>query len=127
MRYMLVFFETSEALAKREQPAAAQAYWGAWMEYVDAIAASGIVVGGHGLQSPHTATLVSVKNGKRHIQDGPLADAKEHLGGYYIIDAKDLDVALDWAARSPNALDGGRTEVRPVLENQRPGGSAPRG
>lgn len=114
MQYMLMFYENNEEVARRENPELAPAYWGAWNVYVDAIGKSGVMVGGNGLQPPHTATSVSVKGSKRHVQDGPLPDAKEHLGGYFILDVKDLDAALEWAAKSPNAL-AGRTEVRPVL------------
>lgn len=55
-----------------------------------------------------------MRDGKRQIHDGPYADTKEHLGGYFIIDVEGLDQALDWAARSPN-VGTGTTEVRPVL------------
>lgn len=115
MEYMLMFHETTKDAARREDPAAAPAYWGAWQAYVKELAGAGIVKHGNGLQAPHTGTTVRVEGGKRHVQDGPHPDAKEHLGGYFVIDVKDLDVALDWAAKSPNASNGGRTEVRPVL------------
>lgn len=114
MQYMLVFFETSEEVARREDAKQAPAYWGAWNAYVKALQESGTVVSGNGLQAPHTATTVRLEGGKRHVQDGPLPDAKEHLGGYFIIDVAHLDVALDWASKSPNAK-AGHTEVRPVL------------
>lgn len=74
------------------------------------------MVNGDGLQLPHTSTTVRVKGGQRHVQDGPMADTKEHLGGYAVIRAESLDDALAWAARSPCAVSGqGATEVRPVL------------
>lgn len=114
MQYMLMFIESSQEGARRDDPSQSEAYWGAWNAYVGALHESGLVVSGNGLQAPHTGTSVTVQNGKRHVQDGPLPDAKEHLGGYFIIEAKDLDVALTWAAKSPNA-SAGRTEVRPVL------------
>jgi len=114
MEYMLMFYETPNDLATRENPEKAPAYWGAWNAYVSSLHQSGIVVSGNGLQAPHTATSVAVRSGKREIQDGALADAKEHLGGYFIIRAKDLDEALEWASKSPNATTG-RTEIRPVM------------
>jgi hypothetical protein len=114
MQYMLMFFESEQELAKREDPQAAEAYWGAWRAYVGMLAQSGAVVNGDGLHPPRTATRVSLKAGKRQVQDGPVPEAKEHLGGYFVIEAKDLSVAIDWAAKAPNAADG-YTEVRPVL------------
>jgi hypothetical protein len=114
MQYMLSFFETSAEVARRDDPAEAAAYWGAWHAYVGAISQSGAMVSGNGLQPPRTATRVSMRDGRRLVQDGPVADAKEHLGGYFIIEVPDLSAALEWAARSPNA-GAGHTEVRPVL------------
>lgn len=114
MEYMLIFKETPEAVAKREDPAEAGPYWGAWSAYVAALNASGLVVSGNGLQAPHTATHVRIRDGRRLIQDGPFADTKEHVGGYFIIAVDSLDQALEWAARSPST-EYGSTEVRPVL------------
>jgi hypothetical protein len=71
-------------------------------------------VKGDGLQGPMLATTLRVIDGKRHVQDGPFADTKEQLGGYFVIEVPDLDAALDWAAKAPCALTGS-VEVRPVL------------
>jgi hypothetical protein len=114
MHYMLIFNETHETFAKREVPAEANAYWGAWNAYIGALRQSGLMVSGNGLQPPHTGTRVRVRDGVREVEDGPFADTKEQLGGYFIIDAPDLDTALEWAARSP-AASFGSVEVRPVL------------
>jgi hypothetical protein len=114
MQYMLIFAETAETMSRRNDPAAAPAYWGAWSAYIGALRAAGVMVGGNGLQEPHTATTLRLRDGRRVVQDGPFADSKEQLGGYVILDAPDLDAALDWAARSPAAA-GGSVEVRPVL------------
>lgn len=114
MQYMLIFNETPADFAKRDDPAEASAYWGAWQAYVGALNASGHVVSGNGLQPPHAATHLRVRNGERHVQDGPFADVREHLGGYFIIDVDSLDAALEWAARSPSATYGS-VEIRPVL------------
>ncbi len=114
MQFMLIFKETNSDLAQRTDPKTAPAYWGAWSAYVGAIKQSGVTVSGNGLQEPHTATHVQMRGGKRVIHDGPYADTKEHLGGYFIIEVPGLDDALTWAARSPNATTG-TTEVRPVL------------
>jgi hypothetical protein len=114
MQYMLIMTETAAELAKRNDPRQAPTYWGAWGAYVEAIRKAGIVVNGDGLQPPETATTIRVRDGKRLVQDGPFADSKEMLGGYFIIEVANLDVALDWAAKSP-AATGGAVEVRPVL------------
>lgn len=114
MQYMLMYHEPAEEFAKRNDPAQAPAYWGAWNAYIGALGQAGVIVSGNGLQPPHTGTTVRLRGGKRQVQDGPFADAKEHLGGYFIIEVDSLDQALEWAARSPNA-GVGATEVRPVL------------
>ena len=74
---------------------------------------AGIFIGGGGLDSPTTATTVSVRDGKRQVHDGPYAETKEFLGGFAIIDVPNLDVALEWAARHP-AAGHGQIEVRPM-------------
>jgi hypothetical protein len=114
MQFMLIFKETTAEVARRDDPAAAPAYWGAWQAYVGALHGSGIVVSGNALQAPRTATHVRLEGGTRQVQDGPFADTHEHLGGYFIIETASLDVALDWAARAPSA-GAGSVEVRPVL------------
>jgi hypothetical protein len=115
MEYMLMFHESAATLDARNDPELAPAYWGAWMHYVGALEASGVVKAGRGLQLPHTSTTVKLDGGRRVVQDGPFADTREFLGGFFVIDVPSLDVALDWAAQAPCAADGGATEVRPVL------------
>jgi hypothetical protein len=114
MEFMLMFNETDRELAKRDNPAEAPAYWGAWNAYVGALVGAGISKGGNGLQPPRQGTTLRITDGKRIVQDGPFADAKEHLGGYFIVEVKSLEEALEWAAKSP-AVSGGSVEVRPVL------------
>jgi len=114
MKYMLVFVETAEDLAKRDG-AEAPAYWASWGAYVQAVNQAGIVVSGAGLMPPAMATTVKVRDGKRHVQDGPYSDTKEQLGGFYVIDVPDLDTALDWAAKCPAAAYAS-VEVRPVMQ-----------
>ena len=114
MHYVMFFNETAEETARREAPDQASAYWGAWNDYIGLLRASGSMVGGNGLQPPSTGTTLRVKDGARHVQDGPFADTKEMLGGYVVIDAPDLDAALDWAAKAP-CVGAGSVEVRPVM------------
>jgi hypothetical protein len=114
MQYMLIFSETEADFAKRDDPAEAPGYWGAWNDYIGALRGAGVIVSGEGLQPPHTATTVRVRNGERLVHDGPYADTKEALGGFFVIEVADLDAALDWAAKSPSAAYGS-VEVRPTL------------
>jgi hypothetical protein len=114
MQYMLLLNETEGEFSRRNDPGQAGAYWGAWTAYIGAMAQAGIIVNGDGLQGPRTATTVRIRDGKRVVQDGPFADAKEQLGGYFVIEVPDLDSALEWAARAPSASVAS-VEVRPVL------------
>jgi hypothetical protein len=94
--------------------AAREAYTGGFMAYTKALQDAGVMVAGAGLQPTATATTLRMHNGKRQVQDGPYADTKEQLGGYYVINVPDVDTALDWAARIP-AAPGSVIEVRPNL------------
>ena len=114
MKYMLLFNEPATAIPQDQKSPAAQAYWGAWGAYATTLAKSGIMVSGEGLMPPSMTTTVMMRDGKRVVQDGPYAESKDILGGFFVIDVPDLDAALEWAARSP-ASSVGYTEVRPVL------------
>jgi len=107
MKYALLVHVNKEAVDQSKDAKAAG------MAYGEALRAAGIFVAGAGLGSPQTTTVVSVRNGKRQVQDGPYAETKEFLGGFVIIDVPDLDAALEWAARNPSAAHG-FVEVRPV-------------
>jgi hypothetical protein len=114
MQFMLLFYNTAENQTPPTDPVAAQAYFGAWGAYMGALKEAGVSINGDGLKPPHTATTLRVRNGKRQVQDGPFADSKEQLGGYFVIEVESLDEALEWAARSPTAPTGA-VEVRPVM------------
>jgi hypothetical protein len=86
-------------------------------EYL-AIGRSPEVIGGEQLQPIETATTVRVENGETLLTDGPFVDAKEHVGGFCLVQADDLDAALDIAARIPAARMGGAVEVRPLVERR---------
>ena len=90
-----------------------------YREYTESIAASGNYKGGNALQSTKTATSVRVRNGKRQTTDGPFAETREQLAGYYLVDAPDLDGAISLAARIPGARLG-TIEVRPIQEMTAP-------
>jgi hypothetical protein len=84
-----------------------------YMAYTEALKKAGALVGSNRLQPTSNATTVRVTDGKSQVLDGPYADSKEQLGGYYLIDVADMDAALSWAARCPGASHG-TIEVRPV-------------
>jgi hypothetical protein len=85
----------------------------AYSAYTEALKKTGILAGGNRLQRVSSASTVRLANGKTEVLDGPYADTKEQLGGYYLIDVPDLDAALSWAARCPGASHG-HIEVRPI-------------
>lgn len=114
MQYMLMLNETQVEFDKRNNPEEAGPYWGGWNAFIGAMAQAGVIVRGDGLQGPHSATTVRVRDGQRLVEDGPYADSKEQLGGYFVIEVPDLETALDWAAKSPSAIYSS-VEVRPVL------------
>ncbi|HEY0700670.1 MAG TPA: YciI family protein [Micromonospora sp.] len=89
----------------------------AWMAYDKSVREAGIYVSGEALADLTTATSVRVDaEGRRAVTDGPFVEAREILGGYYVIDVPDLDAALDWAARCPGSWEGGQVVVRPVAD-----------
>jgi hypothetical protein len=113
MKYLLQIYpggarEAAERLPADEQQAIVDEYL--------ALGRSPEVVGGEQLQPVETATTVRVEDGETLLTDGPFVDAKEHLGGFCLVEADDLDVALEIAARVPAARMGGAVEVRPLVE-----------
>jgi hypothetical protein len=113
MKYLLLIYPGGatgelERLSEDEQNAIVGEYL--------AIEQSPGVIGGDQLQPVETATTVRVQDGQTLLTDGPFVDAKEHLGGYLLVDADNLDAALEVAARIPAARTGGAVEVRPLVE-----------
>jgi hypothetical protein len=110
MKYLLQIYPATDefaGLSAREQEAIVGEYL--------AVGQSPGVIGGEMLQPVETATTVRVQDGETLLTDGPFVDAKEHLGGYYLVDADDLDRALEIAARIAAARMGGAIEVRPLV------------
>ncbi|MEM1030347.1 MAG: YciI family protein [Myxococcota bacterium] len=112
MQYAILIYERAEGFARRGDPERHAAYMAPYEAYVASLREEGVLVGGEVLRRPDTATSLSVVDGVRHIQDGPVAHSREQLGGFLIVEAPDLDAALDIAARCPAALEG-KVEVRP--------------
>jgi hypothetical protein len=114
MKYLLMAYVNEAGwpqMTKAEQEQGAAAY----MAYGEALHKAGVAVGSNRLQPSSAATTVRIANGKSQVLDGPYADSKEQLGGYFLIDVADLDAALSWAARCP-ATGHGAVEVRPVWD-----------
>jgi hypothetical protein len=86
----------------------------------EAMQEAGVILGGEGLQPTSTATTVKVRDGETLTTDGPFAETREQLGGYYLLECKDLDDAIGWAARIPGAQHGS-IEVRPVMDYEAAG------
>ncbi|RIX40331.1 MAG: YciI family protein [Rhodocyclales bacterium GT-UBC] len=116
MHYTILIHETAEGFAARSDNQQRDAYWAGTMAYLRALKEAQVFVGGAGLQGPETSTTIRFEQGRQLIQDGPFAETKEQLGGYFIIDVANLDAALDWAARFPQR-PGLVVEVRPNLPN----------
>jgi hypothetical protein len=113
MKYALLVHLNKEVVDQFKDENAKATAAAAGRAYGEALRAAGVFVAGAGLESPQTATVVSVRNGKRQVHDGPYAETKEFLGGIVIIDVPNLDAALEWAARNPAAADV-FVEVRPL-------------
>ena len=113
MQYLLLIYRSDEQYAhmNADDRKALSAEYGV---YTQSIIQSGHFKAGDGLQPVSTATTVRVRDGKILTTDGPFAETREQLGGYYLVEAKDLDTALGLAARIPGAKDGS-IEVRPVM------------
>jgi hypothetical protein len=88
----------------------------AWMDYTAALQAAGVFISGEQLEDTTAATTVSMHDGKPVFTDGPFAETKEVLGGYYMFSCANLDEALQWAAKCPGVAMGGKIEVRPIVE-----------
>jgi hypothetical protein len=112
MQYAMLIYETPTDFDARSTDKTAP-YIAAWRAYHKALVESGAYVGGAPLKTVATATTVRLRDGSRHVQDGPYADTKEQLGGFIILDLPSLDAALGWAARCPAAATGA-VEVRPL-------------
>ena len=119
MEYLLAFYGDEKAEAELRDSPEFEAVMGAWFQYDDELRKAVKVVSGNALQPSSMATTVRSEGGQTITSDGPFAETKEQMGGYYIIDAKDLDEALEWAAKVPNLPGGGAVEVRPIAVVER--------
>ena len=112
MKYLIMIY-ASEAEEAKMSPAQIGEVLQAYGAYSEALAKSGVLVGADRLRPTSEATSVRVRAGKTEVLNGPYAETREQLGGYYLIDVPDLDAALSWAARCPSSSYG-TIEVRPI-------------
>ena len=112
MKYLcLIYLDESVAANSDDVEATSKAYWA----YTQDLIAAGKMAGGEALEASTTATTVRVRDGRTLTTDGPFAETKEQLAGYYVVTGDNLDEALAWAARIPGAVTGS-IEVRPIRE-----------
>ena len=117
MQYLLLIYDAEADWAKMS-PADQGSIYQEYGQFTKEITEKGKFIGGNQLQPIASATTVRVRNGKRVVTDGPFAETKEQLGGYYLVDAKDLDEAIALAARIPSARMGS-IEVRPIVVREK--------
>jgi hypothetical protein len=118
MQYLLLIYENEAAFGKLSEAEQGKIF-GEYMDYSNRIRKSGHYVGGEALQPTSSATTVRVKNGKTVTTDGPFAETREQLGGFYMVEAKDLDEAIKLATGIP-AVRSGSIEVRPIMPTPPP-------
>jgi hypothetical protein len=114
MKYLCLVYDDEQAWQKFPKDVQDK-YLGEYKEFTDTVKKNGQYVGSNRLQPSHTATTVRFRNGKVSTTDGPYIETKEQLGGYYLIEAKDLNDAIHVASRIPSARFGA-VEVRPIFE-----------
>ena len=112
MQYILMI-HGNEAAMQSAPKAQMEQMMAAYRAYAEALVSAGVMRGGERLQPSSAATVVRANGGKTQVLNGPYAEIKEQLGGYYIIDVADLDAAIAWAAKCPGASHGA-IEVRPI-------------
>jgi len=114
MKYLCLIYDEEKKLEQMPK-SEGEAFMGEYFGFTEGIKKTGHYLGGNALQPVQTATTVRVRNGKVSTTDGPFAETQEQLGGYYLIEAKDLNDALQVAAKIPSARIGS-VEVRPIME-----------
>ena len=118
MRYLCLIYDDEKKLEQMPK-SESDAFMGQYFTFTDDIRKNGQYLAGEALQPVATATTVRLRNGKISTTDGPFAETKEQLGGYYLINARDLNEAIQVAAKIPSAKTGS-IEVRPVVEFDQP-------
>ena len=113
MQYLLLIYSNENDEPRPDTPEG-DAHYGAYMKFTEEVQSKKLMLGSNALQPVATATSVRVRDGKTQTTDGPFAETKEQLGGYYLLDCKDLDEAIEYAAKIPSARIGS-VEIRPIM------------
>jgi hypothetical protein len=118
MKYMLLLYSAPDAGPAQGTPEA-EAEMGKWFAVTEEMGKAGVMVAGEALQPVETATTLRSPDGSPVLTDGPFAETKEILGGYYLLEVPDFDTAAEWGAKMPNAPYGS-VEIRPIMEFDTP-------
>lgn len=118
MKYLLLIYG-NEAAMLAANPETSKVMMSSYAAYIEAMKKAGVYIGGERLRPTSASTTVRVRDGKNEVLNGPYAETKEQLGGYFMIEAPDLDAAIGWAVRCPTAAVG-TMEVRPIWELEQP-------
>jgi hypothetical protein len=124
MKYLLLLYG-DESRWENMSPEAAEEDMKAWSAFGEQLVSSGAFLAGEGLQPTAAATTVRIKDGEVVHTDGPFAETREQLGGFYLLECPDLDAALSWAAKVPDLGEDGSVEVRPVMDYEAAGYEQP--
>ena len=114
MKYLLLI-HNDEAVDAAKTPEQQKAEMDAYFKFTDDIRSAGVYAAGEALYPSSSATVVRVRDGKLLTSDGPFSETKEQLGGYYLLECKNLDEAIEWAAKIPHAAQDA-VEIRPVVD-----------
>jgi hypothetical protein len=125
MKYLLLLYGDESRWAD-QTPEEAQAEMGRWAAFGTEVTKAGAFIAGEGLDPTSSATTVRQRGGDDFLlTDGPFAETREQLGGFYLLECRDLDEALSWAKKIPDLGEGGGVEVRPVMNYEALGYDAP--
>ncbi len=115
MQYILLIYADEKNMEAGQSDEETKAIYAAYGAYDEEVKKAGVFVAGDALHDTHTATTVRMQGDKVMQTDGPFAETKEQLGGYYVLECKDLDEALMWAQKCPAVHHGSSVEVRPIM------------
>ena len=115
MKYLLLIYDNEKANMSMS-PEEMSKKMDEWFKYTDDLQKSGRLLAGEALEPTMTATSVRAGNPAPLATDGPFAETKEQLGGFYMVEATDLDDAIEWAGKMPHIADGGTVEIRPIMK-----------
>jgi len=115
MRYLMLIYGDEQSAMRRSEDEQ-QTTFAQWMKYDEQIQAAGVTTGGEALQPTSTATTVADDGGEALVTDGPFAETREQLGGYYVLDVPNLDEAIKWAHKCATMTDTVKLELRPIME-----------